>query len=177
MKLAETKKNGKITDIAVATALAVVLHFVKIFALPQGGDVSLGMIPLIFVAYRRGAAAGITSGVLYGIITLMFDGVIYHPMSVILDYILAFGVLGIAGFFPKSTLGVIAGTTSAIGGRFLCSLVSGAVLFGSYAPEGQNPWVYSLIYQATYLVPELFICLAVMLLIFFKTPALFKTHK
>ena len=53
--------------------------------MPQGGDVSLTMIPIIFIAYRRGPLAGITTGVLYGIINIMIDGTIYHPMSIFLD--------------------------------------------------------------------------------------------
>lgn len=176
-EITSMKRSGKITEIAVATALAVVLHFVKIFTLPQGGDISLGMVPIIFVAYRRGAASGMCSGVLYGLITLVTDGTIYHPMSVVLDYIAAFGILGVAGFFPKSIVGMIAGTTVSVGGRFVCSFLSGALIFGSYAPEGQNPWIYSFVYQATYLIPELLICVAVMILLYVKAPKLFEAKR
>lgn len=171
------KRNGIITEIAVATALAVILHFVKIFALPQGGDISLGMVPIIFMAYRRGAAPGMCTGVLYGIITLLFDGAIYHPMSIVLDYILAFGILGVAGFFPKNILGIVTGTILSVGGRFICSFLSGALIFGSYAPEGQSPWMYSLVYQATYLIPELFICVFILLLLYLKAPRLFEVKR
>ncbi len=167
-------KNTKvITEIAVAVALSVCFHFIRLFAMPQGGDVSLTMIPIIFIAYRRGAFAGITAGVLYGIINIMLDGTIYHPMSIFLDYLFAFGVLGVAGFFKKSLSGIISGTILSVGGRFIFSFLSGAILFGSYAPEGQSPWVYSLIYQATYLVPELIICLIVMVITFTKGKRLF----
>lgn len=168
------KKTKAITEVAVAVALAVVLHFVKLFTMPQGGDVSLTMIPIIFIAYRRGALSGIITGVLYGIINLMLDGTIYHPMSVLLDYILAFGILGIAGFFPKNVLGIIVGTIVSVSGRFLFSFLSGAILFASYAPEGQSPWIYSLVYQATYLLPELIICLAVMIFLFRRAKGLFE---
>ncbi len=168
------KKTKVMTEIAVAVALAVVFHFVRLFAMPQGGDVSLTMIPILFIAYRRGWVAGIVTGILYGIINVMLDGVIYHPMSVLLDYLLAFGILGVAGFFKKSPVGILSGTTLAVVGRFLFSFLSGAILFGSYAPEGQSPWIYSLIYQATYLVPELIICLVVMLLTFIKGKRIFE---
>ena len=170
-------KNTKaMTEIAVAVALSVVFHFIRLFQMPQGGDVSLTMIPIIFIAYRRGPLAGITTGVLYGIINIMIDGTIYHPMSIFLDYIFAFGVLGIAGFFKKNLPGIISGTIISVVGRFIFSFLSGAILFGSYAPIGQSPWVYSLIYQATYLGPELIICLVVMILTFTKGKKLFNRN-
>jgi thiamine transporter len=79
---------------------------------------------------------------------------IFHPAQVLLDYPLAFGALGLAGFFQKRPLiGVVAGIT----GRFLMHFVSGVVFFGIYAPEGMNPLVYSAIYNGSYLIPELVI--------------------
>ena len=81
--------------------------------------------------------------------------------------------MGIAGFFKKNLSGIIMGTTVGVLGRFVSSLISGAVLFAEYAPEGQNPWIYSLIYQATYMVPELIISLVLLLLLFYKAPKLF----
>ncbi len=170
-----TKKNTTITiaEIGITVALATVLHFIKVFSMPQGGDISLTMIPILLISFRRGVLPGIISGVLYGISALVFDGVIYHPMSVLLDYILAFGILGIAGFFKKSYVGILLGTTLAVFGRFLCSLISGAVIFASFAPEGQNPWIYSLIYQASYLLPELIISAVALILLFTASKKLF----
>lgn len=155
------KKLHCLTEIAAFVALAVICSFIKVWEMPQGGSVSLTMIPILLIAFRRGPLAGIITGGLYGAVSLLFTGVIYHPMSILLDYILAFGLVGIAGLFRKNLPSVLFGTFLGIAGRFLSSLVSGAVLFGSYAPAGQNPWVYSLIYQATYLIPELVICLVV----------------
>lgn len=161
-------KARETAEIAAAVALAVILHFIKIYTMPQGGDISLTMVPLIFIAHRRGLGAGVTAGILYGIINVMLDGAIYHPMSILLDYICAFGVLGIAGVFPKKISGIICGTVTAVACRFLFSFLSGAVLFGSYAPDGINPWLYSFVYQATYLVPELIICLAATVTVYVK---------
>lgn len=143
---------------AIMIALAVVLSFVKVWSMPQGGTISLTMLPLFVLSFRRGPAAGIISGIIYGAISIIFDGVIYHPMSVLLDYTLAYGLLGVSGFFKKSYVGIIAGTTVGTALRYLCSLLSGAVLFAEYAPAGQNPWIYSLGYNATYMLPELIIC-------------------
>ena len=159
------KKTKVMIEIAICIALAVVCSFIKVWEMPQGGSIALTMIPLLLLAYRRGPVAGIIGGALYGVVSMLMAGVIYHPMSILLDYVLAFGVLGVAGFFPKTLSGVITGSCVGVAGRFISSVVSGAVLFAEYAPEGQNPWVYSLGYQATYMVPELIIALVVLILL------------
>ncbi len=160
----------------MAVALAVVCSFIKVWEMPQGGSVALTMIPILLLAYRQGAVSGMVCGAIYGAVSLAIAGVIYHPMSILLDYVLAFGLLGIAGFFKKNTTGIICGTIAGVGGRFISSLISGAVLFASYAPEGQNPWIYSLVYQATYMVPELIIAGAVLVILHLKANKLFKAN-
>ncbi|MBR5157285.1 MAG: energy-coupled thiamine transporter ThiT [Clostridia bacterium] len=167
------KKTRQITEIAMAVALAVVCSFIKVWEMPQGGSIALTMIPVLLISFRCGALSGIVAGALYGTISAMLSGVIYHPMSILLDYVLAFGLLGVAGFFKKNTPGIILGSCLGVFGRFLSSLISGAVLFASYAPEGQNPWIYSLIYQSTYMIPELIICVCVLLLIYSKAKNFF----
>lgn len=162
------KKIIFMTECAAMVALAVLCSFIKIWEMPQGGSVALTMIPLFVISLRRGAAAGIATGAIYGVISMLLAGVIYHPMSILLDYVLAFALVGTCGFFRKNLSGIIFGVTSGVAGRFLSSFLSGAVLFAEYAPEGQNPWVYSLIYQATYLIPELIISLVIMLIIYYK---------
>ncbi|MBQ7109458.1 MAG: energy-coupled thiamine transporter ThiT [Clostridia bacterium] len=168
------KKTRKLTEIAVAIALAVVCSFIKVWEMPQGGSIALTMIPILLIAFRCGTAAGIITGAVYGLLSMAIAGVVYHPMSILLDYVLAFGLLGLAGLFPKKIGGIIAGTCVGVGGRFISSLLSGAVLFASYAPEGQNPWVYSLVYQATYMIPELIISVLVLLLLFLKARKIFE---
>ena len=162
------KKTRIMTECAVAVALAVICSFIKVWEMPQGGSVALTMIPLLIISYRQGLVAGLVSGGVYGLISVLFAGAIYHPMSILLDYVLAFGLIGIAGLFKRNLTGIISGTVVGIGCRFISSLISGAVLFASYAPEGQNPWLYSLVYQATYMIPELLICLIVMIFLLYK---------
>lgn len=168
------KKTRVLTECALGVALAVLCSFIKVWEMPQGGSIALTMVPLFIISYRRGVGAGILCGAVYGLLSLLFAGVVYHPMSILLDYVLAFGIIGISGLFKKNLGGIIMGTTTGVAGRFISSLISGAVLFGSYAPEGQNPWVYSLIYQATYLIPELIICLVVLIFIRYKAERIFE---
>lgn len=167
-------KTRKLTEIAVCIALAVVCSFIRVWEMPQGGSVALTMVPILFIAYKRGMVAGVITGAIYGLLSMLIAGVIYHPASILLDYVLAFGALGLAGAFGKGAYRLVLGSVVGVAGRFGCSLVSGAVLFAEYAPAGQNPWVYSLIYQATYMVPELIISIAVLLLLHSKAHKLFE---
>ena len=176
-KVRVNKRLIVMVEVAVMVALAVICSFIKVWEMPQGGSIALTMIPLLLIAFRRGPAAGITAGAIYGVISMLLAGTIYHPMSILLDYILAFGLLGIAGFFGKSVKGIVLGSCAGVACRFVSSVVSGAVLFAEFAPEGQNPWVYSLIYQCTYMIPELIIAVAVLLLLYFKARRLFEVKE
>ena len=147
-------------------ALAGVLEYISGFVplqMPEGGRVTLAaMVPVLFVALRRGPRVGILAGVVLGLVVLVEEPFIYHPVQVLLDYPLAFGALGLAGFFRNSpVLGVAVG----IGGRFICHFVSGLVFFATFAPAGMNPALYSAVYNGWYLVPEFIISAIVMFIL------------
>jgi len=153
----------KVSVLAEAVAmvgLAGVLELVTFIQMPEGGRVTLAaMVPISILAFRRGPRVGILGGIAFGIVVLVEEPFVYHPVQFLLDYPLAFGSLGLAGFFRNlrwpwlPSVGVAVG----IGGRFLCHFVSGVVFFASYAPAGMNPAAYSAIYNALYLIPELII--------------------
>lgn len=168
-------RTKKLTEMAMMIAFAVICSFIKVWEMPQGGSVALTMVPLLVASFRLGAVCGMITGGVYGVISLLIAGVVYHPASVLLDYILAFALVGTAGFFKGDEKGIIWGSITGVGGRFLSSLVSGGVIFAEYAPPGQNPWIYSLVYQATYMIPELVICIAVLLFLYVKSPDFFKS--
>ena len=149
-----------LTEAALAVALAFVLGLIKVFEMPFGGSISLEMVPLILLALRQGPWVGIAAGAAYGLLDLITPPVFaVHPVQVLFDYPLAFGVLGLAGFFRPTVRGAILGTVVAVFARFLCHFVSGVVFFASYAPEGWNPYLYSAVYNAAYLVPSLAVAL------------------
>jgi thiamine transporter len=149
-----------LTEAALAVALAFVLGLIKVFEMPFGGSISLEMVPLILLALRQGPWVGIAAGAAYGLFDLITPPVFaVHPVQVLFDYPLAFGVLGLAGFFRPTVRGAILGTVVAVLARFLCHFVSGVVFFASYAPEGWNPYLYSAVYNAAYLVPSLAVAL------------------
>jgi thiamine transporter len=150
-----------LTEAALAVALAFVLGLIRVWKMPFGGSISLEMVPLILLALRRGPWVGIAAGAAYGLLDLAIDPFIVHPVQLLFDYPLAFGALGLAGFFQPTVRGAIVGSVVAVLARFLCHFVSGVVFFASYAPKGWNPFVYSAAYNLAYLVPSLIIALVV----------------
>jgi len=155
-----------IAEMGIAIALAAVLHFIKLWEMPQGGAVTLGtMVPLFIVALRRGPGVGFVTGALYGILEgwILSGGRFFvHPVQVILDYPLAFGLLGLAGFFPKfPAFGVTVGALA----RYASHVVSGVIFFSQYAPKGQPVWQYSLVYNATYLGLDFIVAIMLTLLV------------
>ena len=155
-----------LTEAALAIALAFVLSFIKIFEMPFGGSISLEMVPLIVLALRQGPFVGIVAGLAYGFLDLATPPVFaVHPVQVLFDYPLAFGALGLAGFFKPTTRGAVLGTVVAVLARFLCHFISGVVFFASYAPEGWNVYLYSAAYNAAYLIPSLIVAAVVVLVL------------
>ena len=157
-----SRKNSKkmsakqLTFCAVAMALALVTSFIKVASLPMGGSITLfSMFFMCFIGYLYGPKIGIMTGVAYGILQLIIEPYIYAPLQVLLDYPLAFGALGLSGFFSKKKFGLTTGVIVGILGRYICHVISGYVFFASYAPEGMNPMIYTLGYNATYILPEL----------------------
>ncbi|ADQ44953.1 proton-coupled thiamine transporter YuaJ [Caldicellulosiruptor kronotskyensis 2002] len=143
----------------VAISLSFILSFIKLYRMPQGGSITpASMLPLFAYAYMFGPFAGIVAGMAYGILQLIQDPYVVHWAQLLLDYPLAFGALGLSGFFKKNlALGILAGGF----GRFVFHFISGVVFFASYAPKGTSPVVYSAIYNATYLGPDLAVCLII----------------
>jgi thiamine transporter len=160
----KTPTSRIIAEIAIFVALAAALSQLIIFQLPEGGSVTLAsMVPIIWLSLRRGSKIGIFSGVVFGLVQLAIMPQIYYLPQVLLDYPLAFGCLGLAGFFNKRW--ALVGVVVAITGRFIMHLISGALFFASFAPAGMNPWVYSAIYNGSYMIPELAISLFVVFLL------------
>lgn len=150
-------KTRMLVEIAIMTAFAFMLSFIRVGRMPQGGSISLQMLPIFVLAMRWGPKGGILGGVLLSLLKLMTPE-IYHPAQFLLDYPLAFGAIGLAGFFRRTpSLGIIVGGL----GRFIFTFLSGAIFFGHYAPEGMNVLVYSFVYNITYMGPEVLLSLLI----------------
>jgi len=153
-----------LAEAGVMIAAAQILSYVKIFEAPYGGSVTAGsMIPIIVFSLRWGVKYGLLAGTAYGILQFLLGGAIYsyHIVSILFDYVVAFGMLGLAGLFRSNIKGVFTGTFLGVAGRFICHVISGVVVWASYAPEGMNPLFYSIMYNGSYLLPELIITLVI----------------
>ncbi|MCL2134247.1 MAG: energy-coupled thiamine transporter ThiT [Candidatus Bathyarchaeota archaeon] len=160
----KSRINAQIlAEIAIFVALSTALSLIPGIGFPQGGSVTAGtMVPILWLAMRRGPKIGIFTGIIYGLVQLAIHPQVYYPTQILLDYPLAFGCIGLAGFFKNHP---ITGTTIAIIGRFIMHLISGAIFFGQYAPKGMNPLVYSILYNGSYMLPELIISIIIIYLL------------
>ena len=140
---------------AVALALATVCSNIRLFRLPMGGAITLfSMLFVTLIGYWYGSAVGLMAGVAYGLLQMIFDTYVVSLPQVLLDYPLAFGALGLSGFFSEKKNGLIIGYLVAITGRFFFSVLSGVVFFGMYAPEGMSPLAYSAAYNGSIMYGE-----------------------
>ncbi|GEB31089.1 MULTISPECIES: energy-coupled thiamine transporter ThiT [Brevibacillus] len=152
-------------EMAMMAALAFVFSQIKVFEMPQGGSVSLVMVPIALIAVRRGLTAGVVTGTLVGLLQLMLGSTLVNPVQVLLDYPLAFAFLGLTGLvrlsrYEKKQQRVAVlwgGLLIGVLGRLACHFTSGVIWFGQYAPEGMNVALYSFVYNITYLIPEMII--------------------
>lgn len=183
-------KQNKILPLvegALVIALGTVLSLVTVFKLPWGGSVTLlSMLPVSLYSIKYGVLSGIRVSFVFALIQFMLSSaeVFAWGLSktmlvgcIILDYILAFTVIGFAGFLrKKGAAGWILGTTTVLLLRFLCHFTSGVVIFQSAGKlwdgfSTENVYLYSIIYNASYMLPEIiFTCIGAF--VFFRIPAI-----
>ena len=151
---------------ALMVALTVVLDLLPLPSWPQGGSITVAMIPVIYYSYRRGARWGLMAGLVHAAVQMLLGwyappaGTIWATLlCILLDYVLAFALLGGAELISRPfakrfrLIGYGIGALCVTLIRFVCSFLSGVLLWGSYAPEGMNVWIYSLGYNASYMIP------------------------
>lgn len=148
---------------AVCMALAFVTSMIKLFHLPMGGSITLfSMFFITFIGYLYGPRTGLTASLAYGFLQLIIDPYIISIPQMLLDYIFAFGIMGISGFFAYKKHGLIIGYLAGTIGRFVFSFISGVVFFGMYAPEGMSPIVYSFCYNGIVIGGEILMTVIVL---------------
>jgi len=163
-----------LTEGAICIAVAQVLSYLKLWEMPWGGSIVLAMVPIILFAVRHGLKYGLMASFVFGVLQFVFDGgFAIGWQSIIGDYVLAFGVLGIAGLFKNKS--VYAATIVAGLARFLVHYVVGATVWAEYMPDSffgmtmTSPWIYSALYNLAYMLPNILITLLVFFFLM-KTP-------
>lgn len=151
---------------AVAMALAFVLSYARLFKLPNGGSITFAsLLPLMIYCCMFGTRRGLIVCSFYGVLQALQDPYIIHPMQFLLDYPLAFGLVGVSGIFmekgvfkEKKILAFLLGGVVAVLFRYICHVCSGTFAFATYT-DFKAALAYSLGYNATYVFADMAISL------------------
>lgn len=162
---------------ALAIALSFLLSNIRLYRMPQGGSITpASMLPLMLFGYAFGVVPGLLTGLAYGVLQFLQTPSIL-PIApflavcqIVLDYLLAFSMLGLAGAFRAKDradrLALALGTALCSALRYVCTVLSGVMFFAEYAAgSGRTPLVYSIIYNGSYMLPEAVICVALAVVI------------
>ncbi len=141
---------------AMALALATVMSMLKLVELPMGGSLTLcSMFFITVIGYWFGFRTGLMTAVAYGILQLIIGPYIITPLQLLVDYIFAFGALGLAGLFANRRGGLLIGYWAGVCGRFVFAFLSGMIFFGAYAADyGMSAPLYSALYNGIYIFAE-----------------------
>lgn len=202
----QTKNQTRIlVECALMIALSTLLGFIPVFELPHGGSITLvSMLPIVLASYRHGLKWGTLTAFIHGLIQLMLglknlaycQTIAAQIGCVLLDYLLAFTLLGTArlvkDLFKNKLVGVGVGTFTVCFARYVCSLLSGYIVWKDYdyafewmtqfgwgaaiAGMGENAlcWLYTSVYNATYMLPEAILTTVCAILLFCSVPKLFE---
>ena len=184
----EKNKLRILVEGAIMVAMAFGLSFLKIVKFPWGGSITvLSMLPIIVFSIRNGVGSGLMCSFIYSLTQLaqgiIGDGLLGWGLTPLLlvgciffDYVGAFTVLGLAGMFRKKGMGGwISGAIIAIALRYVLHILSGGLIFVTVGMimdwDIQNAWVYSMVYNGAYMLPEM-ILTTIGAVVLFKTGAI-----
>ncbi len=154
-KISDPEQHTKaIVYAAICIAMSFALSYIRFFRLPQGGSITFASIlPLLVYSYMFGIRKGVLAGLIYGLLQAIQDPWILHPVQFLLDYPVAFAMIGLAGLFknlpiikgllPKFILGALLSSIF----RYACHVVTGIIVFGTYAAEGFNAVQWGFFYN------------------------------
>ncbi len=176
-----------LTECSIMIALSTVLSVLKLFEMPYGGSITLAsMLPVAVIAYRHGAKYGMSVALAASLIQLLLGlknfsyFTTWYSLAAlaVFDYILAFAVFGLCGIFSnllkKQNLALTAGCALASLIRYVCHVISGATIWAGLSIPTEAALVYSLSYNATYMIPETIIL--VLCAVYLGSAVDFKAH-
>ena len=178
-------KTRILVECALMIAIGTVLSNIKFFTLPNGGSITLlSMLPFLLASYRHGVKWGLFTGFVNACLQMLLGfyapptpTFLYFVGEVLLDYVAAFMVLGLAELFARPfknrVTGVAVGTLAAGFLRFLCSFLSGVLIWGNLT-DGLAAWTYSLVYNGSYMLPETLLTMVAAVLLCKVAPQLFE---
>ena len=167
-----------LTECSIMIALAAVLSVIKLVDMPYGGSVTpAAMFPILLFAYRHGTGWGLACATIYGVVQqlLGLENLSYFTTwqsvvgIILLDYIVAYAAVGLGGIFrravKKQSVALLYGALLVSLIRYVCHVISGAILWVTcdFAIPAGSEILYSIGYNATYMLPEAIILSAVAL--------------
>lgn len=165
-----------LAEVAIFSAIALVFDKFPLFTMPQGGSVSLAMLPVLLLSLRHGLGTGILAGGVVGTIQLFYGGYFLNLFQVFLDYALAYAGIGLAGILAPalkkqknfSNASFIILYASLLGGsvRLLSNFLAGIIFYADYAPENVPVWLYSFQYNISYILPSTVISCVILILLY-----------
>ena len=168
-------KTRILVECALMIAIGTVLSNIKFFTMPNGGSVTLlSMLPFVLVSFRHGVKWGLFTGLVNGCLQMLLGfwapptpTFLYFLGEILLDYLVAFTPLGLAGLFKGKKWGIFVGTVVGCLGRFVVHYISGVTIYKILAPTEFMKWTftspsaYSLVYNGSYMLPNTIIALVI----------------
>ena len=154
-----------LTEGAVLVAMAQVLSLLKLYEFPQGGSITLDMVPIFLYCFRWGFGPGMLASAAYAVLQLVTGAYAWTWQSIFGDYLIPFTLLGVCGAFRRLPGGLYLGTAAGCLARFLSHYLTGATVWAEYMPESffgltmTSPWFYSLLYNGSYMLLDCLLCL------------------
>ena len=171
---------------AMCIALGTITSNIKLFSMPMGGSVTLlSMFFVSLAGWLYGPVLGLLTAFVHGLLQFVLKPEFLSPIQMACDYLFAFGALGLSGLFWKLKSGLLIGIGShengefsvkhgisftglelgylvGVTGRCVFSVIAGVAFYAEYAPEGMNPFVYSLLYNGGFIYTEALITLIIL---------------
>ncbi|HFI0699380.1 TPA: energy-coupled thiamine transporter ThiT [Streptococcus suis] len=178
-----TSKLPILAEVAIFSAIALVFDKIPLFTMPQGGAISLVMLPILLLTLRHGLGVGVLTGGIVGTIQLFYGGYFLNVFQVFLDYALSYAGIGLAGLvapilskqknLKNATL--IITLASFLGGsiRLLATFLSGIIFYADYATPGMPVWLYSFTYNISYILPSTAIASILLILLYRARPGFY----
>ena len=175
-----------LTECAIMLALSFALSCAKLFEMPMGGSVTVAsMLPVMLISIKYGVSTGLATCFVYSLTQLMqavasanvfpyCENPTTLVLCILFDYVVPFTVLGLAGLFHKMKLtknteiNIYIGIISVVVLRFLCHFITGVAIWGQWAPEGMGKYLYSFLYNGSFLSLDFIICIVCAVLMFRK---------
>ncbi|HEM3173436.1 TPA: energy-coupled thiamine transporter ThiT [Streptococcus suis] len=178
-----TSKLPILAEVAIFSAIALVFDKFPLFTMPQGGSVSLVMLPILLLTLRHGLGVGVLTGGIVGTIQLFYGGYFLNVFQVFLDYALSYAGIGLAGLVAPTLskqkdikhATLIITLASFLGGsiRLLATFLSGIIFYADYATPGMPVWLYSFTYNISYILPSTAIASILLILLYKARPGFY----